>query len=591
MDMVIIGRNRGLERRVVGWLGEGIRGTFAVSRLIPAGRWALLVLAGWIILSPLRPALAQISPGPLARAHESLEGLNNCTKCHTLGKEISNTKCLECHKEIQSRVTANTGYHASVKTRQCVECHKEHFGRTFSLVRLDTRTFDHSSTGYTLAGKHRVLECRKCHKKEMIRAEDILKNPAVVGTDTYLGLATTCNSCHENIHRSQLPNTCDKCHSSDAWSPAVRFDHNTARYVLTGKHIEVKCNACHKRTLDSGKTIQFVGLKFASCSECHGDPHRGKFRRSCESCHATGGWNEGIAKNFDHSATQFPLRGKHTTVPCAKCHGGSTQKNIPVTADRFHVARFRHCADCHADAHNGEFARRADGGACQSCHTEDGFTPSNFVHATAKFVLRGRHADVKCAKCHEASISKGGAKQLVWFKVAKFTRCADCHADAHAGQFSKRSDHGACESCHDENTYSPSLFTVERHQTADFTLSGAHAAVSCMDCHRLGMVEGKRTRVYHWKEQVTCQTCHRDIHLGEVDRVMQNGCATCHNPDTWKSVTWTAHDRTKFPLTGKHAGVACGKCHKVIDVGTRRERIQFQGVPARCVDCHGSAMS
>ena len=32
---------------------------------------------------------AQLSPGPLTNAHASLEGITNCTQCHTLGEKIS----------------------------------------------------------------------------------------------------------------------------------------------------------------------------------------------------------------------------------------------------------------------------------------------------------------------------------------------------------------------------------------------------------------------------------------------------------------------------------------------------------------------
>ena len=45
------------------------------------------ILAGAILVASALtlPARAQISPGPLSRPHQSLNGLANCTSCHRLG--------------------------------------------------------------------------------------------------------------------------------------------------------------------------------------------------------------------------------------------------------------------------------------------------------------------------------------------------------------------------------------------------------------------------------------------------------------------------------------------------------------------------
>ena len=58
-------------------------------------------------------ALGQISPGDLSAAHADLEGIRNCTQCHTLGDKVSNDKCLDCHSEIQSLIAGHSGYHGS----------------------------------------------------------------------------------------------------------------------------------------------------------------------------------------------------------------------------------------------------------------------------------------------------------------------------------------------------------------------------------------------------------------------------------------------------------------------------------------------
>ena len=58
-------------------------------------------------------AYSQISPGDLAEAHAHLEGMSNCTECHTLGEKVSNDKCLECHTLLKDRVDNKLGYHSS----------------------------------------------------------------------------------------------------------------------------------------------------------------------------------------------------------------------------------------------------------------------------------------------------------------------------------------------------------------------------------------------------------------------------------------------------------------------------------------------
>lgn len=120
-------------------------------------------------------ASAQISPGDLTKAHAHLEGITNCTKCHVLGDKVSNEKCLDCHKEIKTRVDAKKGYHAStdVKGKDCFTCHSDHHGRSFEIIRFDTEAFNHELTGYKMTGAHKKLDCIACHKSELIGDAEI----------------------------------------------------------------------------------------------------------------------------------------------------------------------------------------------------------------------------------------------------------------------------------------------------------------------------------------------------------------------------------------------------------------------------------
>ncbi len=130
------------------------------------------VWAGILLLLAALPARAQISPGELSRFHAKLEGIANCTRCHVLGQEVSNAKCLECHTQIQARQNANTGYHSSgeANDKPCRACHSEHNGREFELVHWPAgkTSFDHAQTGSVLEGAHRGKSCGQCHTAAFI---------------------------------------------------------------------------------------------------------------------------------------------------------------------------------------------------------------------------------------------------------------------------------------------------------------------------------------------------------------------------------------------------------------------------------------
>lgn len=538
-----------------------------------------------ISLSAGSAARAQISPGEMSTPHASLEGMGNCTKCHTLGKEVTNDRCLSCHGELRTRLAARKGYHAALTGKQCAECHNEHHGREFKLVRFDTRNFDHRLTGFILEGKHRSLECAQCHMEAHITSKDIRANKGLLGAHTYLGLPTECSGCHADQHKGQLNLQCQTCHSPDAWKPAVGFVHDKAKYRLSGAHLKVDCNKCHRPMRTDARTVQYVGLMFDRCSSCHADPHRGGFQKPCESCHSTAGWQAGAAKNFDHAATKFPLRGRHSGVRCEQCH-------IPVrgadgkTTQNFVVKGFQHCTDCHSDAHRGEFAGMKDKGACEGCHTEEGWSQFRFDHASARFPLKGKHEKVECARCHgSVTVNEQRKRVPPDCRVKKFNACMDCHPDAHGGQFTHRKDGGACESCHGVDGFLPASYSPGDHNGTQFPLVGAHQAVPCAKCHAADVVRARSTRQFLWQSGPQCESCHRDPHGGQFARTRYSGCASCHNPNAWNSLAFN-HDQTKFPLTGKHMNVACVDCHKVaVQAGTNGTR-QYAGTPSRCADCH-----
>ncbi|MGB5664278.1 MAG: hypothetical protein WBM60_13605, partial [Eudoraea sp.] len=99
----------------------------------------------YLFIFSLTVGYGQISPGDLSQSHADLEGMSNCTLCHDLGDKVSDKKCLECHKEIQSLINKKDGYHAnsSVVKKDCFECHSDHHGRNFDMIRFDEDAFNH----------------------------------------------------------------------------------------------------------------------------------------------------------------------------------------------------------------------------------------------------------------------------------------------------------------------------------------------------------------------------------------------------------------------------------------------------------------
>ncbi|MEQ1659038.1 MAG: cytochrome C, partial [Hylemonella sp.] len=87
---------------------------------------------------------------------------------------------------------------------------------------------------------------------------------------------------------------CSQCH--------VRFDR---------KAQDGRCMDCHKDVGADvrGKAGHHGKMKPQACRSCHTD-HKGRDARIAEF----------DKKNFDHTQTDFVLRGKHEDTACEKCH-------------------------------------------------------------------------------------------------------------------------------------------------------------------------------------------------------------------------------------------------------------------------------
>ncbi len=426
-----------------------------------------------------------------------------CQDCHGQSfKKIDNPVCADCHAKRDANFMSQ---HTAAFGDSCLNCHdgKETLGKKFN----------HQTVSFALTGKHAKVDCTQCHTHQTTLT-------AVKST------ATDCASCHAKTdpHQGKLGADCTACHSSAGWKPA-KFDHNSADFKLTGKHIQTACADCHKDKL-------FVDTP-VDCAACHAsqDVHQGRLGADCASCHTANGWKPTL---FKHNQSAFQLTGKHALAACTDCHKDPLFKGTPVT-----------CNACHQkdDKHQGDL-----GPKCETCHTTGGWKPTTFDHAKAPFTLVGKHINVVCSSCHTDARFRSTP-----------TECVDCHRkdDSHKGVLGP-----ACASCHTPAAWKPSTFN---HNQTGFKLLGKHQQLNCTGCHKNSNFKATPT---------TCVGCHQqnDVHKGTLG----SSCAACHTNSAWKPSTFN-HANAAFKLAGKHAQVSCAGCHKDNN---------FKTTPTNCADCH-----
>lgn len=590
---------------------------------------ALIVLVGVVP----RTAHAQfLSPGALSQAHANIDGDDNCGKCHESGKQVVARLCLDCHKDLGGQLAASRGLHGKqYKGQDCETCHVEHIGKGTKLIRWPggaPEKLDHRLTGWNLDGGHTKVTCAKCHTKT-----------SPLGKPQFVGTKTTCVGCHKDPHAGKFTAECQKCHTVNEWKTFDKkaFDHKLAAYQLTGKHVDVACEKCH-----TGTPPKWKPLTFSTCESCHEDVHKGTFKpKPCTQCHDTGSWTSGADKmrtnhpklslanghakldckvchdkgndkppskglaclgchkpihvakfgtrceschasikwvglpeavgRDNHGKTRYPLEAKHTTVECKGCHLASK----PV-AQRYRSLAFTACAPCHPDQHKGEFLAR-NKGDCAQCHTLQGFTPTTFgltQHTTTAFALDGKHAATPCSACHT------GARPRVSFAVPK-RACLDCHQNPHGTQFATEMTKNGCATCHT---------TFDWHQPhidhTKWPLVGSHARTPCAACHG-EQKAGAQPAAYRGIPR-DCEGCHDDIHANQFKSQPAKACATCHDADTFRIAAKFDHTKTNYPLDGKHATVACAKCHATEPLRNGSTSVRWRLGYAQCKDCHAN---
>ena len=252
------------------------------------------------------------------------------------------------------------------------------------------------------------------------------------------------------VQRVPLDGLVEECHSTPRGKgTAVKFDHTTTGFPLTGVHLQAPCVSCHNSTLPLKR----------ECASCHEDFHRGRLAQSCDGCHSPAGWRVTQPLAI-HRRTRFPLTGMHVLADCTQCHlRASEQKFTDAPVD---------CYGCHEQdyrrpgifpVHVGTATSPPLPRDCSLCHRSIAWVPANMPRALlgtsasplqVQAALRnhdrfpiafGSHRAAVCTDCH------------VSLAVPRDVRCVGCHAhdpvllvQQHRQPIA--TDGAACLSCH-----------------------------------------------------------------------------------------------------------------------------------------------
>lgn len=398
--------------------------------------------------------------------------------------------------------------------------------------------FDHQKTRYALTGKHRKVDCSKCHAKleDESTAPEVFPEPRA---RSYLKFSPLvfgrCDDCHQDPHEGKLGDRCESCHTTADWHRVVstgqsRSFHQKTRYPLEGAHVDVDCKACHGPT--PGRRARFKNLAYGKCTDCHLDAHLGQLTAKpgeppCVGCHSVQGFLPARFELARHQETRYPLEAAHRAVACIECHprDPSLARKIDRALKKTLLGQKRKelfsfmsferrgntfgCGDCHKDPHAGQFEQKVKERGCQACHGQESFKQITFDHRVdSRFSLEGKHLKARCESCH--LVEKTRAGPVVRYRPLPVA-CGNCHADVHAAQFAKQGV-TACEKCHRPMEWKQLLFEHKPPFTP-YLLEGKHAQAKCEGCHVEVAVGGRKVRRYI-ALPTSCEACHEDFHKG-----------------------------------------------------------------------------
>ncbi|MDE2382993.1 MAG: hypothetical protein KGO53_00125 [Alphaproteobacteria bacterium] len=468
-----------------------------------------------------------ISTGPvLGKDVKHMQTTNTCESCHNTVKftpaaAVDHTQvigtCYSCHDGGHSistgPVLAKDAKHLNT-TNNCVNCH--------TTVKfqpgLQPRQTDHTQT---------IGTCFSCHNGTL-----------AISTGPIVGKLQGPNGTH-------LPtaDTCDTCHATTSFIPALAFDHSA---VKAGT-----CFTCHNNVQAIGKNASHL-----------------QTLNTCDDCHTTVVWKPVPVAQFKHTST---------IGTCWSCHNGTTAISTGklTTKSAGHIASSTACDACHRSTANWNVT------SVQVDHTQ---------------------TTGACITCHSGAMKLSLTGGLISFKSATHVNttntCDACHAAggkpwAPVVAFDHTQALGACFGCHD-GAHKTSVQTITPKDAAHLTTTNL-----CEACHvTTAWAPVAAAKFDHSQAVGTCGSCHDGVHkLGTTGTLLDHkspthfitthDCADCHTTTTWNPMLNYTHTSAAYVLHyfGTTAAT-CITCHK-----QNNEKITYAqpGLFPNCAACHSTA--
>lgn len=446
--------------------------------------------------------------------------------------------------------------------------------------------------------------CLECHAPI---AEQIESRTGLHGSQLK-AITERCATCHSEHHGASFAIVNDQSFALAGAKSRADFDHALIGWEMSGAHLEPACSKCHENAdvavLAEGQS-RFLG-KRQDCASCHEDPHEGRMRVSCVSCHGQEKWDGLHSEGHDE---RLPLIGGHGDVSCRTCHEKDSARSLEALGEAAIKPRPRECADCHESPHVESFTRAAafalgksERAGCVVCHAaehdlfrDERLDLSAEQHAGSGFSLGAPHAELECAQCHDPELASFAER----YPGRGQDQCSACHADPHEGQFASGPfSSGDCIACHSRQHFDPHEFDLEKHALTALRLEGAHAKAECAECHHDPQPE--RARQFRGTPD-QCVQCHEDAHdaffaekLARVPPSPPNGdCARCHDAERFSNADagFDHANWTGFAVLGAHAQASCEACHPRAETADETGRTfgrvaEHFGEFESCATCH-----
>ena len=263
-------------------------------------------------------------------------------------------------------------------------------------------------------------------------------------------------------------------------------------------------------------------------------------------------------------------------VPDEKCLDCHKEINAFVKDNKgFHGLQLKSCKECHADHKGRDFDSTK-------------FDETTFEHKATGYKLTGKHAELKCSKCHTEKRTKKPIRPNDTRYLGAATSCKECHIKEDVHFFKGKWKKADCNECHSSVAWDKEV-RFDHMRDGDYKLEGAHAKAKCDDCHMLD--KKKKLTKYEWPElkQKQCLSCHENTHKNNLSPKFRNGkCTNCHNQEKWKIKKFDHQNVTKFPLRGQHGKIKCTDCHVQSPKLDKKKPglFRYLGLGSKCLDCH-----